>query len=145
KSLLLERDRFLEKDRRAQLLASLTINAPADNLLISLFGYENPAIGSLLEVWQVSRQPITCLVPMGKILTSINQHWGSSFKVGDCATRGALTLAVIPFLSQIDYDRLLWACDLNFVRGEDSFVRAQWAAKPLIWHIYPQEEDTHLT
>lgn len=145
KSLLLERDRFREKDRRAQLLALLTINAPADNLLISLFGYENPAIGSLLEVWQVSRQPITCLVPMGKILTSINQHWDSSLKIGDCATQGALTLAVIPFLSQIDYDRLLWACDLNFVRGEDSFVRAQWAAKPLIWQIYPQEEDAHLS
>ncbi|MFZ9616489.1 MAG: elongation factor P maturation arginine rhamnosyltransferase EarP, partial [Fluviibacter sp.] len=24
------------------------------------------------------------------------------------------------------------------------FVRAQWAGKPLIWHIYPQEEDSHL-
>ena len=39
----------------------------------------------------------------------------------------------VPFVAQDDYDRLLWACDLNFVRGEDSFVRAQWAARPLIW------------
>jgi hypothetical protein len=35
---------------------------------------------------------------------------------------------------------LLWLCDLNFVRGEDSFVRAQWAARPLVWQIYPQQE-----
>ena len=27
---------------------------------------------------------------------------------------------------------------VNFVRGEDSFVRAQWAARPFAWHVYPQ-------
>jgi len=46
-------------------------------------------------------------------------------------------------VSQDEYDRLLWACDFNFVRGEDSFVRAQWAAQPFIWHIYPQAENAH--
>jgi uncharacterized repeat protein (TIGR03837 family) len=30
------------------------------------------------------------------------------------------------------------------VRGEDSFVRAQWAAKPLVWQAYPQAEAVHL-
>ena len=55
-----------------------------------------------------------------------------------------LTLIGIPFLSQAGYDRLLWACDLNFVRGEDSFVRALWAGKPLIWNIYPQQDAVHL-
>ena len=57
--------------------------------------------------------------------------------------RGRLTLAAIPFVSQDDYDRLLWACDINFVRGEDSFVRAQWAAQPLVWQAYPQAQDAH--
>jgi len=50
----------------------------------------------------------------------------------------------LPFLPQQRYDELLWACDLNFVRGEDSFVRTQWAAKPFIWQIYPQAENAHL-
>lgn len=50
----------------------------------------------------------------------------------------------IPFLSQYDYDYLLWTCDFNFVRGEDSFVRAQFAGKPFIWNIYRQDEDGHL-
>src|SRR5205823_2500699 len=40
-------------------------------------------------------------------------------------------------------DKLLWACDVNFVRGEDSFVRAQWAGRPFVWHIYPQKADAH--
>lgn len=47
------------------------------------------------------------------------------------------------WLSQIDYDRLLWSCDLNLVRGEDSFVRAQWAGRPFLWHIYPQHDGVH--
>ena len=50
----------------------------------------------------------------------------------------------MPFLPLEEFDRLLWSCDLNFVRGEDSFVRAQLAARPLIWQAYPQEGETHL-
>jgi uncharacterized repeat protein (TIGR03837 family) len=49
----------------------------------------------------------------------------------------------MPFLPQARYDELLWACDCNFVRGEDSFVRAQWAARPFVWQIYPQQERAH--
>jgi uncharacterized repeat protein (TIGR03837 family) len=57
--------------------------------------------------------------------------------------RGRLTLRLLPFMDQDAYDRLLWACDVNFVRGEDSCVRAQWAARPLVWHVYPQADDAH--
>ena len=57
--------------------------------------------------------------------------------------RGRLTLHAIPFVAQDDYDRLLWLSSVNFVRGEDSFVRAQWAARPFVWHIYPQAEGAH--
>ncbi len=50
---------------------------------------------------------------------------------------------MIPFLAQDRYDQLLWASDVNFVRGEDSFVRAQWAGRPFVWHIYPQDDGAH--
>jgi uncharacterized repeat protein (TIGR03837 family) len=50
----------------------------------------------------------------------------------------------MPLLTQTEFDHLLWACDLNFVRGEDSLVRALWAGKPLVWHIYPQDDAAHL-
>ena len=56
----------------------------------------------------------------------------------------ALTVQVLPFVRQDQYDHLLWCCDFNAVRGEDSFVRAQWAGRPLLWHIYQQDEDIHL-
>jgi uncharacterized repeat protein (TIGR03837 family) len=50
----------------------------------------------------------------------------------------------VPFLDQTGFDHLLWSSDLNIVRGEDSLLRALWAAKPMIWHIYPQEQGVHM-
>jgi uncharacterized repeat protein (TIGR03837 family) len=46
-------------------------------------------------------------------------------------------------LPQTQFDELLNSCDLNFVRGEDSLVRALWAGKALVWHIYPQDDGAH--
>ena len=54
-----------------------------------------------------------------------------------------LQLLSMPFVSQDEYDWVLSQCDFNIVRGEDSFVRAQLAGKPFIWHIYPQEDRAH--
>lgn len=46
---------------------------------------------------------------------------------------------------QTGFDDLLAQFDVLIVRGEDSFMRAQWAAKPFLWHIYPTDDDAHLT
>jgi uncharacterized repeat protein (TIGR03837 family) len=54
-----------------------------------------------------------------------------------------LLITTLPLLSQVEFDHLLWACDLNFVRGEDSLVRGLWAGQPLVWQIYPQHDDAH--
>lgn len=124
--------------------------APVDNALrISLFAYENPALEGLLAQWALSPIPIHCLVPAGRILNTINEIVGresghTTLTPMSRYQQGHLTLDVIPFLTQTEYDRLLWSCDINFVRGEDSFVRAQLAGKPFVWHIYPQEEGIHL-
>lgn len=49
----------------------------------------------------------------------------------------------LPWLTQVDYDHLLWSCDLNLVRGEDSAVRAMWAGTPFVWQLYPQHDGAH--
>ncbi|MGN6525816.1 MAG: elongation factor P maturation arginine rhamnosyltransferase EarP [Burkholderiaceae bacterium] len=49
----------------------------------------------------------------------------------------------LPWLPQPGYDRLLWAADLNFVRGEDSWARAQWAGRPFVWQAYRQHDGAH--
>ena len=110
---------------------------------VSLFCYPFAPVAALLEAWQGNGEAITCLVPEGVAVEAVQAFLAAPARAGASATRGALTLRVLPFVAQPDYDRLLWACDLNFVRGEDSWVRAQWAGKPFIWHIYFQEENLH--
>lgn len=143
--LLKQRDKLVLTDEKCTFLTQLGLTHYSEKtLLISLFSYENPAIAGLITTWSQAPNPIICLVPTGKTLTSINTALNLNLVTGDRYTFGSLQLNVIPFLSQTDYDRLLWVCDINFVRGEDSFVRAQWAAKPFVWHIYPQDDDAHL-
>jgi uncharacterized repeat protein (TIGR03837 family) len=110
---------------------------------VSLFCYPQAPVTELFVEWERGSDAVTCLVPEGVAREQVAAFLGADAIAGAGATRGALTVRVIPFVPQTDYDRLLWACDLNFVRGEDSWVRAQWAARPFIWHIYPQDENLH--
>ena len=110
---------------------------------VSLFCYPDAPVAALFDVWQAGQSPVTCLVPAGVASEAVRAFLGASATAGAVHTRGALTVRVLPFVAQPDYDKLLWACDVNFVRGEDSFVRAQWAGKPFVWHIYPQDENLH--
>jgi len=143
------------RNRRAAFLASADLQCDwwrqiglarplPGTLLISLFAYENPAISDLLHAWEVSDRPVCCLVPWPCRLPAIEAFAGQPLKVGDVVRRGALEIRLLPFVEQSRYDRMLWLCDLNFVRGEDSFVRAQWAARPLVWQIYPQADFAHV-
>ena len=144
--LLQERDAFqADEGARAAFWQGLGVPLPrAGELRVSLFSYANVATLDLLEAWIASERPVTCLVPEGTATAAlVSAEFGCGATAGSAARRGGLEVRILPFLSQPDYDRLLWACDLNCVRGEDSFVRAQWAARPFIWHIYPQEEDAH--
>ena len=84
------------------------------------------------------------LVPEGRMLEAVCSALGSTLlAVGEHLSRASLIVHALPFTDQDGYDELLWACDINFVRGEDSFVRAQWAGRPFVWHIYPQDENAH--
>jgi uncharacterized repeat protein (TIGR03837 family) len=143
---LLEARRAFQADTAAQAAFWSELGLPPANgeLRLSLFAYDCAHITPLLHHWEQSELPLRVLVPEGALARRI----GARYAVADAATgavfgAGALTVQVLPFIEQDCYDRLLWACDINFVRGEDSFVRAQWAGRPLIWQPYRQEEDAH--
>lgn len=144
RDLLARRSAFVQHETGAYWRA-LGLAAPVPGeWRISLFAYENPALAELLDAWRSGADPVTLLVPEGRILPQLAKWLGLSvLQAGDAVRRDALQVRVLPFASQDDYDRLLWACDLNFVRGEDSCVRAQWAARPLVWQAYPQAEGAH--
>ena len=144
RDLLARREQFVQHELDAY-WPSLGVPAPvAGEWRISLFAYENPALAELLDAWCTGAEAVTLLVPEGRILPQVADWLGEpGVHAGDAVRRGALTVRVLPFASQDEYDQLLWACDLNFVRGEDSCARAQWAARPLVWQAYPQADAVH--
>ncbi|MBW8370146.1 MAG: elongation factor P maturation arginine rhamnosyltransferase EarP [Thiobacillus sp.] len=138
------RDAFLHSGITA-FWRHLGLEAPqAGELRVSLFAYENPALPDLLDAWAADTRPITCLVPEGRVIPQLAAWLSvSGLRAGELHRRGSLRLHILPFMDQDTYDHLLWACGLNFVRGEDSCVRAQWAARPLVWQAYPQADEAH--
>jgi uncharacterized repeat protein (TIGR03837 family) len=159
RDLLARRDVFLGDAEQQRLFwRGIGIDPPpAGTLKISLFAYENDALQGLFDAWAAGAQPVLCLVPEGRILPQVRRNFegvGRDSSRRDTYVgmnpdlrsyaRGNLRVQVLPFVEQERYDELLWACDINFVRGEDSCVRAQWAAKPFVWHIYPQHDGVHM-
>lgn len=155
--LLCERGLIVERERWQQDEAGLnaywaSLGLPPKQeheLRVSLFTYESAALTSLVESWCQSATPVTLLLPLGRSLNDVLTGAGladaiPTARAGDLLRSGNLAIKLLPMTDQAGYDRLLWSCDLNLVRGEDSFVRAQWAARPFLWHIYPQEEQAHM-
>lgn len=137
-----------ERQRWWQMLGVDSSALPLDVLMVSIFSYENPALPGLLQALAAADEPVVCVIPEGRSLNSLHDSLagfqGQRLHAGDVLRLGSLTLVVTAFSSQDDYDHLLSLCDFNLVRGEDSFVRAQWAGKPMLWHIYPQHDGVHL-
>ena len=107
----------------------------AHEQVVSLFCYEQAALSVALDRW--ARTPTLLLACVGQAAQQVRDLLGPGL------TRGALRAVLLPALTQRQYDELLWASDLNLVRGEDSFVRAQWAGQPFVWQIYAQDDGAH--
>lgn len=149
-NLMDERDDFINSQaKQTEFWQKLDIanenNLIEDSIKISLFCYPQADITSLISALEIVNQPVHLFIPFNSSITIITDALAGA-KNKNCSEihKGNLTIHLLPFLSQADYDRLLWACDLNFVRGEDSWVRAIWAAKPFIWQPYLQTDDTHI-
>lgn len=128
---------------RAQWLLAQGLGVGSE-LLVSLFCYEPPALEALLEQLANTETPVRLLVTAGRAAQAVQ----AAIKSKNASepmwnVLGQLSISYLPLMSQPDYDHLLWACDLNFVRGEDSLVRAIWANKPFVWQIYPQKDEAH--
>lgn len=143
--LLNQRDAFeVDEQAKKRFLRGVGVELLDGARLISLFTYENAGLASWLDVLATGPSVTQLLVPEGRILADLCRWLEiAGLNAGDLLRRGALQIHVLPFIEQRQFDRLLWCCDFNAVRGEDSFLRAQWAARPLLWHIYQQEEGAH--
>lgn len=105
-----------------------------DECAVSLFCYEPAALPQLLA--QLSdKQTLNArlLVTPGRATTAVQA-------LPEAQQMQPVYLQARP---QARFDEMLWACDLNLVRGEDSLVRALWAGQPMVWQIYPQHDNAH--
>ncbi len=148
--LLTQADRFRhDPAARSAFWAGLGVNDPDFFALkISLFAYRGVQIQGLLAALRDGAAPTLLALTDSQHLQPVQdwllaQGYPGPLQTGQMRQVGALSLLRLPFLAHQDFDRLLWACDLNLIRGEDSLVRAIWAGQPWLWHIYPQAGDTH--
>ena len=125
-----------------------------DAVLVSLFCYEPEVLAHWLN--QLTQQGIQgksvhLLVTAGRAQRAVeaiiqskkHQNIDENGIEPNENKDSMLSISYLPLLTQTEFDHLLWACDINFVRGEDSIVRAIWAGKPFVWQIYPQDDGAH--
>jgi len=130
KGLFLRREAF-DQSRRKKLIQSL--GGDPNLYSISLFYYPIQKIEVFLDVIDHINKPAQFFIP---------QYLFDLLKLKN--NYQFIHIIPYPFLNHDDFDNLLWSCDLNFVRGEDSWTRAIWAGKPFIWQPYIQENNIHL-
>lgn len=117
----------------------------ANNRVISLFGYENKAVGKIVESLESGSKRSIIRVFEGLCLDNINALMGWKLEVGQHTEVGsALTIEAVPMVGHDAYDEILINSDFNLVRGEDSIVRAMHTGNPFLWQIYPQDEEAHI-
>jgi uncharacterized repeat protein (TIGR03837 family) len=115
-----------------------------DACWISLFCYEPPALPALLQ--QCMQRPTRLLVTPGRAAAATQaalDFLDENGLKGIPDKRRQLSISYRHTCPQRAFDDMLWACDLNLVRGEDSLVRALWAGRSLVWQIYPQHDNAH--
>jgi uncharacterized repeat protein (TIGR03837 family) len=117
-------------------LSLFTLTDHTHRRRVSLFCYEPADLPAVLQQAAEDAQASDWLITPGRAAAAV-AHLQFLPPEAGCRLRH------LPALTQRDFDHLLWTCDLNFVRGEDSLVRALWAGKPFVWHIYPQHDDAH--
>ncbi|MBD9390723.1 elongation factor P maturation arginine rhamnosyltransferase EarP [Acidovorax sp. ACV01] len=116
---------------------------------VSLFCYEPAALPELL--WHCQAQPTQLLVTPGRPTAAVRAALAEDgvqnmSQIGHQRLSGGreqLLISYLPPRPQPAFDEMLWACDFNAVRGEDSLVRALWAGQALVWQIYPQHDNAH--
>lgn len=120
---------------------------PADDIntlqcgahLVFLFCYPDAPVSALVNALQHQVHHSLLLIPEGVL-----PHFTPASGTTGATANQKLRTHRIPFVSQTDFDHLLWSADLNIVRGEDSWIRALWAGRPTIWQPYAQSDNAHL-
>lgn len=113
---------------------------PGAGPLVSVFCYDTAPLERWLRLLAAGPRPVRLLIaePVGH--PALAALCGRLPGTDEAVQVGALGLRRLPFLTQRAFDAVLWSCDLNFVRGEDSWIRSLWAPAPAVWQPYVQSD-----
>jgi len=110
----------------------------------TLFSYEKNFTPLLEDLKKLDKDVV--ILAMGEKTHSLRKIL-KNFSIEDFRNflkYGKIEIRFLNFLNQEEYEELINIVDFNFVRGEDSFIRAVLTGKPYMWHIYCQEEYAHM-
>jgi len=125
--LIARRDAFMADPRkRLAFLASLGVPAGPPQRYASMFCYPDSPVTAVADALAADPGPPWRLLLPDGVQAGIGTH---------------PVVRRVPFVAQRDYDRLLWSCEVNWVRGEDSLVRSLWSARPAVWQAYRQADE----
>lgn len=132
---------FLERKKKVEAnkeyyLEKFEIKEKYD-LIGSVFSYEKK-FDSLIEELKKLNKKVILLILSEKTQKNFIKYFDNGNNYDK------IKFVKLPFFTYDKYEELLALCDFNLVRGEDSFVRALLLGKPFLWHIYPQDENTHI-
>lgn len=134
-------------EKRQQALRALGVNWQPGRRLATLFCYEHSPVESLLRQLSSNAAQIRTAEDESPWLVLLTPGHASqqaaAIEAQGLDNLPGLQLQHLPALPQPDFDTLLACSDLNFVRGEDSAVRALWAGRPHVWQIYRQDDGVH--
>lgn len=125
--------------RREDWLQRWGVRTEPHRRVVSVFAYPHAPLEPLLD----SLLPADASAPLVIMATAGPMQDRALRWAAEQTGAASVRVIELPWLTQADFDHLLWSCDFNLVRGEDSLVRALWAGKPFLWHIYPQQDGVH--
>ncbi len=118
----------------------------AGNTHVYVFGYADEMWPLWFEMWAHGAQSLTVWLAKGSVLTQLQTQYPvlqALQQVGDSVVWGRVTVCLVPFVAQAQFDEVLQAADVCVVRGEDSVLRALWQGQVFWWQIYRQEAQAH--
>lgn len=127
--------------RRAAVRASVLSEMGAQNdhpFTLYFFTYPQMPVEAFARMVADDPRPLQILAAPGAASDRLAKALGE-------LKAGHVRLVRAPMVSQEKFDDVLLSCDACLVRGEDSVLRAQLTGLPMLWTLYPQSEDTHLT
>ncbi|MGL5000169.1 MAG: elongation factor P maturation arginine rhamnosyltransferase EarP [Cetobacterium sp.] len=144
--LFLNRKNDVSKNREYYLEKYLPQFRDKDYFIGTIFSYEKnfkPLLNSLLK-----NNKNNCLLILGEkskdSVREILKDISIEYSEKEIVEHENIKIKFMPFLEQEEYEELINLAHYNFVRGEDSFVRALLTGKPFVWHIYLQEDMAHM-